>query len=93
MFRRHAAKSSSLCLLIYQPVERSQLCKLLSRLAISWAMVRYHIPNILALLDKYLKPNNPHHDALEAEYVAWIDEAAFLTDVHKKVSSDILLGG
>jgi hypothetical protein len=56
-------------------------------------MVQYHIPNILALLDKHLKPNNPHHDALEAEYVAWIDEAAFLTDAHKKVSSDIVFGG
>ncbi|KAF5387996.1 hypothetical protein D9615_000097 [Tricholomella constricta] len=47
-------------------------------------MVQYHIQNLLSLLQAYVKPNNPNHDVLEAEYVAWIDESSFLSDAHKK---------
>lgn len=47
-------------------------------------MVQYHIENLLNLLQPYIKPNNPSHYVLEAEYVAWIDDSPFLNDAHKK---------
>ncbi|KAF8076058.1 isoprenoid synthase domain-containing protein [Lyophyllum atratum] len=47
-------------------------------------MVQYRVENLLSLLQAYIKPNNPNHDVLEAEYVAWIDDSPFLNDAHKK---------
>ncbi|GLB33480.1 hypothetical protein LshimejAT787_0103640 [Lyophyllum shimeji] len=47
-------------------------------------MVQYLIQNLLNILRPHVKPKNPNHAVLEAEYVAWIDDSPYLNDEHKK---------
>lgn len=69
---------------VFGPQYNHDYCSLVRGTGESFVMVKYVIPSLLDPVREYVKPNNPNHEELEADYIAWIDSAAFLTENHKK---------